>query len=296
MLRRTPGRLVFAAIVASVLVRRVRLRQRLLSRTRQVVRIAKLPGAARCSRADLVIALVLRSLSRRRDFRVRLPAAAVFLARESFPIDVQQLLDILGRQPYVTDYTGASVLDIGGHKGYYGAYALSAGAACVSSFEPELSNFEYLQRSAAAATGPRRRWVAEKIAVGGAEGYADLTVSQESWAHSLVSGSDADRTRAGSDRVRVTPASRLIDEAAARTAARLIVKINAEGAECEIVLATPPEKWRLVDEVFVEFHRFAPCRRDEILTHLETAGFELSNELAFGGGSNLHLVRRGSST
>ena len=40
---------------------------------------------------------------------------------------------------------------------------------------------------------------------------------------------------------------------------RLVAKIDAEGAECEIVLQTPVEVWQSVDEVFIEFHDFAGC-------------------------------------
>ena len=47
-----------------------------------------------------------------------------------------------------TDYAGAVVLDLGAHKGYFGAYALARGARLVISFEPETANLELLERGA----------------------------------------------------------------------------------------------------------------------------------------------------
>jgi hypothetical protein len=71
---------------------------------------------------------------------------------------------------------------------------------------------------------------------------------------------------------------------------RLIAKIDAEGAECEIVLRTPPEPWERVDEVFIEFHDFASCSSTEIVEHLGRAGHMLVGE-RFGV---LHLRRSGA--
>ena len=68
---------------------------------------------------------------------------------------------------------------------------------------------------------------------------------------------------------------------------RLVAKIDAEGAECEIVLQTPPEVWQSVDEVFIEFHDFAGCSQSEIVDHLERAGLVLVDE-RFGV---IHLSR-----
>ena len=73
---------------------------------------------------------------------------------------------------------------------------------------------------------------------------------------------------------------------------RLVVKIDAEGAECEIVLETSVESWHDVDEVFLEFHDFAPCSRGAIIDHLERAGLALVDE-AFGV---IHLSRTSEST
>ena len=55
----------------------------------------------------------------------------------------------------------------------------------------------------------------------------------------------------------------------------MIVKIDAEGAECEIVLGTDVEMWRGVDAVFLEIHDFAPCSAEDIIGHLARAGLSV---------------------
>jgi hypothetical protein len=73
-----------------------------------------------------------------------------------------------------------------------------------------------------------------------------------------------------------------------RTEERVIVKIDAEGAECEIILETPGEVWRAVDEVFVEVHDFARCTSADLAQHLGSAGLDVIDE-SF---AVLHLRRR----
>jgi hypothetical protein len=51
----------------------------------------------------------------------------------------------------------------------------------------------------------------------------------------------------------------------------LIVKINAEGAECAMVLGTPAPAWRAVTEVLVSTHGWAGCTVDELAAHLASA-------------------------
>jgi hypothetical protein len=54
---------------------------------------------------------------------------------------------------------------------------------------------------------------------------------------------------------------------------RVIVKIDAEGAECDIVLQTPSQYWGEVNDVFLEFHSTAPCAAHDLTVHPEGAGF-----------------------
>jgi FkbM family methyltransferase len=165
------------------------------------------------------------------------------------------------------------VVDVGGHKGYYGAFALHAGAAEVRSFEPEARNFAALQR-AAASFG--ERWLVHQAAVGAAAGQVTLHVSSESAGHSIVhEESDGPRRTLGGQQVPLVATSDVL-ESAQRPDARLIVKVDAEGAECDIVLGTPIAAWRAVDVIFLEIHDFAACSMAEIVDHLRAAGLRLA--------------------
>jgi hypothetical protein len=64
-----------------------------------------------------------------------------------------------------------------------------------------------------------------------------------------------------------------------RTAGRrVIAKVDAEGAEGEIVVETPAEDWRVVDEAFVEVHDFTPYSSTQIRERLESAGLDVVSD------------------
>ena len=110
----------------------------------------------------------------------------VFLSHADYAIDWESFKWVVADDAYPTDYEGAVVLDLGAHKGYYGAHALARGARTVISFEPETANLELLERAAAAyrARGARladsRRRPSERSAA-----RPMLRVMDGSWAHSL---------------------------------------------------------------------------------------------------------------
>ena len=181
------------------------------------------------------------------------------------------------------------MIDVGGHKGYYGAFAIHEGAAEVRSYEPESTNFGALTRASETFGG---RWIAHRAAVGAVAGEATLHVNAESAGHSIVhEQSEGPRPTVGSETVPVVPMQDLL-EAASEPAGRLIVKIDAEGAECDIVLGTSIELWRRVDHVFLEVHDFAPCPSAAIVTHLEQAGLEVTLHVVDAEAELVGLERR----
>jgi hypothetical protein len=95
--------------------------------------------------------------------------------------------------------------------------------------------------------------------------------SHGSWGHSLLERPDLGE-EARSEPVDLVPMVAVLREAAALAGRRLVVKVDAEGAECDIVLRTDPTMWESVDEVFLEHHDFAPCGLEEIAAHLGRAG------------------------
>jgi hypothetical protein len=56
--------------------------------------------------------------------------------------------------------------------------------------------------------------------------------------------------------------------------APVVVKINAEGAECDMVLETPPAAWTSVSNVLVATHPWARCDAEDLAAHLAAAGLE----------------------
>ena len=85
-------------------------------------------------------------------------AATIHLSHDDYEIDWKSLAFVAVDDAYAGDYEGAVVVDVGAHKGYYGAYALLHGARAVVSYEPESANFALLESSAGVELpGSRRR-------------------------------------------------------------------------------------------------------------------------------------------
>ena len=127
------------------------------------------------TRLGLLRAEVRRRLRPKSAYAVPYGRGALYLSHADYEIDWETLKNVLADEPYPTDYRGAIVLDIGAHKGYYGAYALVQGARRVISFEPETENVKHLERSVASFDGRGDSWRVERVAVGAhaAEGELD---------------------------------------------------------------------------------------------------------------------------
>ena len=97
----------------------------------------------------LLRAEALRTTRPRAAYALGYGPGKIFLSHDDYAVDWESLKFVAADDAYRTDYTGAVVLDLGAHKGYYGAYALAHGARTVISFEPERANLELLERSAA---------------------------------------------------------------------------------------------------------------------------------------------------
>jgi FkbM family methyltransferase len=241
----------------------IRLRASLRRRCELLTMDYVLPIALRVRRAPML------RLQTRSDFA----AGTLYFGRESFSVDRIAYFGVFLEGWYRSDYRNAVVVDVGGHKGYFGAYALLEGASEACSYEPESRNFAALERTAASFG---KSWSIHRAAVGSAAGTAELHVSAESAGHSVVHEEhEGERRVLGSEQVAMVAMQDILEEAAAR-GARLIVKIDAEGSECEIVLDTPVEAWREVDDVFLEIHHFAACSTAEIVEHLRSAGLEVT--------------------
>ena len=222
------------------------------------------------------------------SYKLRFAQGDIALSYADNETDRNVVWDVFMNRCYGDDFHGSTVIDIGAHKGYFGAYALMQGARKVTSYEPELQNFDFLNQTAQSFQRRGGEWEPRRAAVTGRTGEVELRVDPSSWAHSIVTADTALTTAANTQLVAGTAMTDVIASETAKPACdRLLVKIDAEGAECDIVLQTPLGVWQSVDEVFIEFHEFAACSQDEIVDHLEHAGFVLVGE-RFGV---IHLSR-----
>jgi FkbM family methyltransferase len=192
------------------------------------------------------------------------------ISHADYGVDWETMRTIVVDRAYELEYGGAVVVDIGAHKGAFGAYALERGARAVISYEPEEANYGYLESCAKGVPGTV--WRTHRAAVGATGGTAELHVMSASWGHALTPSGDSE-DELGVQRVPVVPMANALAEASGLAGHdRIVVKLNAEGAECDIVLGTPAASWEQAHAVLMEVHSWAPCTAAELVAHLEKSG------------------------
>ena len=232
------------------------------------------------TRFGLLRAELRRRIRPKTAYPVRYGPGEVFLSHADYAVDWESFKWVVADDAYPTTYEDAVVLDLGAHKGYFGAHALARGARIVVSFEPDVANLELLGQAAETYRRRGADWRIRPTAVGAARGEAELHLMAGSWAHSLHPPDTWAQYEVGTTRVPVEAMADLLEEAQALHE-RLVIKVNTEGEECAIVLGTPAEAWSMVSEVFVEMHEWAPCNAAELVAHLAPVGFrQLPTEMA----------------
>jgi FkbM family methyltransferase len=225
-----------------------------------------LPARARLA---LLLALAGARSKRRREVVVPLPTGDLFIGRLSPLIDVTTVLDVWRGTMFPAHCGGRVVLDLGGHKGYFGAWALAHGATMVISCEPEPENYSLLERCRA-RNQRRDAWEVKRVAVGAAPGRATLYRSNESWAHSLY---DHMVTSDGSVEVEVVGLASILDRAHKKHPnAEVVLKVNIEGAAGDVLFAVEPARLSSVVEVHLDQEPGSPSAIEDILRHLAAAG------------------------
>ncbi len=237
-----------------------------LALARRVQRTDALPARARLA---LLLALIGSRRSERRDVVVPLPTGDLFVGRRSPAIDVTTVLDVWDGEMFPARCAGRVVLDVGAHKGYFGAWALAHGAAAVISCEPEPENAALLERCRT-RNARREAWDVRHVAVGAAAGRATLYQSSESWAHSLY---EHMVQAEGAVEVDVVGLAALLDDAAAaHPDAEVVLKLNIEGAAGDVLFAVEPARLGRVVEVHLDHEPGSPHTVEAILAHLAAAG------------------------
>jgi FkbM family methyltransferase len=247
-----------------------RIRERLVGPERVVLReqvraLGRANGIGGRSHLDAQL-LYLRELALGPARRARIHVAGTTLELgegPNFPVDWKAFVEVFGVQEYRAPLRDAHVLDVGAHKGYFGAFALMCGAALVLSYEPATTNYASLER---AAHPFGARWRTRHAALGSESGTGTLHLDRTSWAHSLLT---VERP-AGDEIVTVVTLAEALAELPP-SSARLVLKVDAEGSECDILLQ--PSELERVDMLMVELHpKVAPCSYDEIAATLASAG------------------------
>jgi FkbM family methyltransferase len=227
---------------------------------------------------------------KKRNFRsIRLPVGEILMDGQNAAIDFQVfgqvLLDEVYSQVHLRDKV---VVDLGAHKGYFAAYALMAGAKAVFSYEPEPTNFACLSRFAETARSQGKMIEVIQAAAGAADGELTLYRSNESWRHTTIAG----QSEVSGDKLQVlcnSLSSILADVRDRFSEEPVVLKVDAEGAECEILLHAPKECFASIREIVFEYHSFADCSLESILARIGVFGFEYAACVKEG---DLHVLRR----
>jgi FkbM family methyltransferase len=241
-------------------------------RAKRTARFVTSPTLTARGRLALLQVALLRRWRIPVSYRVALRIGCVFIDGRNARIDMAQLTNVLIDEVYARlGYERSVVIDVGAHKGYSAAYALMKGAQRVLCFEPEATNVKYLER-AAASLHSRGVMEIHAAAVSDNDGEVLLNISDEPWAHSLVAGAVPRQLATAS--VVVRSLEGVIRDAKRRfPSTRLVLKINAEGAECPMLRNTPALFLRELDEILFEYHHFAECSVESIAIRLEEIGY-----------------------
>jgi FkbM family methyltransferase len=204
--------------------------------------------------------LIRTRVGQGRDALVKVGDFEVWVSAAEFDNDLSVLIEVLGDEYAAVPFRGATVLDVGAHKGYFAVYALAHGAAHVTCYEPAPTNFAYLSRTCLDA---------RPAAVAATAGNVRLALD-EGWTHSIVLERHPDAETID------VPAVTLSQAIAEHSPS--LVKLDIEGAEREVLAATAGQDWDGVHLLVVEVHPWA-CSPDEIAAVMRKRGF---NELDRG--------------
>jgi FkbM family methyltransferase len=200
----------------------------------------------------------------------------VYVHADTLAIDVVTLDYVLRRELFPVDVRGRIVLDIGSHKGYFGALSLADGARAVLSYEPESVNYGALVRATLSGRD-RADWDRQRCAVGATSGEVVLSISTESWSHSVHA--PASGTVVRTERVPMVAFADVLAEVAARHPGDpCVLKLNVEGAAGDCLLSVSPSALGRLEVLLVDLEANTPQPAEDILGHIHAAGFELAGE------------------
>lgn len=181
-----------------------------------------------------------------------------------------------------------NVIDIGGQVGTFACWlAHIQPQATITSFEPSPVTVQFLRRNIAQNDLEDRITVVER-AMAATSGWAEFADNGGgSGTNGLVSaGHSVD------DRPPIKVQTVTFDEVVASASSPIdFVKIDCEGGEYDLVLASSPQSWESVQRVVLEYHPVAGHEWPELMDWFERAGLRVEAESSAGGYGTVWLSR-----
>ena len=177
--------------------------------------------------------------------------------------DRDTFYDVFFREAYGhLPYVGATVIDVGGHKGYFAIYALLRGARRVIVLECEPANIAAIQQLVATNRLSEGIRLVPK-AVWSEPGTVELHLAEENWAHSLLRPSSNGRT------IKVQATTLVEVLYSEPRSGPVVVKSNCEGAETEVFRKIPDS----VCAMLIQYHAWASEPLERFREQLLAQGF-----------------------
>ena len=176
------------------------------------------------------------------------------------------------KKEYGTDYSNCVVVDVGAHRGIFAAYALLEDCFAVLAYEPGPDNISFLKKNTASLKSERQQVRVYQQTVGAEAGTKTLFSYDQSWSHSLMERPDM--TPISKTEIGQADFRSVLEQAVelAGDDRRIVVKIDAEGAEYDILENTPLDALAAIDELFVEVHTYVPKDPRRLVRRLEKGG------------------------
>jgi len=163
-----------------------------------------------------------------------------------------------------------AVIDVGGHAGFFSLYAAILNPKVpIYAFEPASENYKLLKQN---LKGNRIRNVTPKNqAVWKTVGEVELKLSAEGLNHSMV---HAIETVNEVERVNATTLEKIIQKNRLKRVD--LLKMDCEGAEFDILFATPQATFDKLSTIYLEYHDWVPGGdHHKLKQHLENMGFKV---------------------
>lgn len=179
------------------------------------------------------------------------------------------------------------VVDIGAHIGCFSlSFSTQHPQSRVHSYEPTPSTGEYLVRNVE-GNDLGHRITVNRSAVGARSGTLVMADTGQASGHNGVMHLGEE----GAVGIEVPCVS--LESAFEAAGGRVdLVKMDAEGAEYDIILTSPPELWQSVRRVVMEYHPLSGHSFDEIEAFLKTAGLSVVKRIDMPSGLGLAWLSR----